>query len=91
MEDLVYRATVAAARRLLKTRLRLYISRLKASEASGDVWKPLVQLEEGFHDEAQQAWSQIKTCWALGTPSPAAGAMLDVAVRVATFTAASRL
>jgi hypothetical protein len=60
--------------------MRLHISRLKASEANGDVWKPLIQLEEGFRDEAQQAWRNVKTCWASGAPGPAADALFHAAL-----------
>lgn len=70
MDDLLFQTTVAAARRLLKSRLRLLVYRYKQAEAGGDSsWLPLIQMEEGFEIEAQHAWKGVKACWDRGPVS----------------------
>lgn len=62
--DLVFQTTVATARRLFKSRLRLAICRLKEPE-SRRTWQPIILLEEGIEKEAQQAWDNVRSCWGI--------------------------
>jgi len=61
-DDLVYKTTLAAARRLLKIRLRIHLSQSKVKEGL-DSWKSLVQLEEAFQEDAETSWANVTACW----------------------------
>lgn len=65
MDDLLFQTTLMTARRLLKSRLRLFLSRLKASEPDGeDSWGSAILLEEGVEQEARVAWRNVRQHWA---------------------------
>jgi hypothetical protein len=68
------------ARRLLKSRLRLFLSRLMASEPDGDLWEPVITFEEGVEEEAKQSWRNVRSCWATSSTSKA---MLEFAAKQA--------
>lgn len=65
MRDLIFQTTVAAAARLFKSRLRLAISRLKASESDRALWDPIVLFEQGIEIDAQKSWDDVRECWGI--------------------------
>jgi hypothetical protein len=80
MDDLLFRTTIMIARRLLKSRLRLFLSRLMESGPEGENWKPVITFEEGVEEEAKQAWRNVRGCWATSSTSKA---MLEFAAKQA--------
>jgi hypothetical protein len=52
--------TINAARRLLKSRLRLVIYSVK-----GESWESLALLEKGITQDSQEAWAQVLASWDL--------------------------
>jgi len=78
MDDLLFQTTVMIARRLLKSRLRLYLCRLKNEEEP--VWGSIITYEEGVEQEALAAWLNVRACWA---SSSICRTLLDIASKLA--------
>lgn len=50
----------SAIRRLLKSRLRLYIFRALAVERSSGSWASAIEVEEGISEDAWAAWTSVR-------------------------------
>jgi hypothetical protein len=81
MDDLLFQTTLMTARRLLKSRLRLFICRLKAGEPEENAeWRSVLSFEEGVEEEARTSWQNVRTRW---SDTPICRVMLEAAAKLA--------
>jgi adenosine deaminase len=54
--------TIDAARRLIKIRMQQAICRAKLKEKGSNkrIWKPMLELANGFYDESVKDWEAVK-------------------------------